>query len=339
MVRGVNLGNWLVLEKWMSPTVFDGTKSDDESELKLELGSNINEFLSKHRDSWITENDFKFISDNGVSLIRIPISHTIFEGTIDYLDKAFLWAEKYDLKILIDMHTAPGGQNGLDNSGFTGLCTFHHHQENVVQLLNTLERLAVRYKDSSALWGIEVLNEPADNKIFNMLKYSLPEKYQDNLSKSSEISTEFLKSFYKQTYNRLNPIIGDERKIVFHDGFRIEEWSEFMVREDYPNVVIDTHMYINFARFEIQEATLASYVDYIQNNFKKKIEDASQSHDVLVGEWSQSNYLSSEPEILECLLKEQLSAWESAIGNCYWSYKVDDSLKETWSFQKQVSKI
>ena len=26
MIKGVNLGNWLVLEKWMSPELFDGTK-------------------------------------------------------------------------------------------------------------------------------------------------------------------------------------------------------------------------------------------------------------------------------------------------------------------------
>ena len=24
-IKGVNLGNWLVLEKWMSPALFDGT--------------------------------------------------------------------------------------------------------------------------------------------------------------------------------------------------------------------------------------------------------------------------------------------------------------------------
>ena len=24
-VKGVNLGNWLVLEKWMSPALFEGT--------------------------------------------------------------------------------------------------------------------------------------------------------------------------------------------------------------------------------------------------------------------------------------------------------------------------
>ena len=29
-VKGVNLGNWLVLEKWMSPGLFDGTTAEDE---------------------------------------------------------------------------------------------------------------------------------------------------------------------------------------------------------------------------------------------------------------------------------------------------------------------
>ena len=29
-VKGVNLGNWLVLEKWMSPSLFEGTTAEDE---------------------------------------------------------------------------------------------------------------------------------------------------------------------------------------------------------------------------------------------------------------------------------------------------------------------
>ncbi len=29
-IKGVNLGNWLVLEKWMSPSLFAGTDAADE---------------------------------------------------------------------------------------------------------------------------------------------------------------------------------------------------------------------------------------------------------------------------------------------------------------------
>ena len=30
-LRGVNLGGWLVLEKWMTPSVFEGLQATDET--------------------------------------------------------------------------------------------------------------------------------------------------------------------------------------------------------------------------------------------------------------------------------------------------------------------
>ena len=36
-IHGVNLGNWLVLEKWMSPALFEGTTAEDEYYLPMQL--------------------------------------------------------------------------------------------------------------------------------------------------------------------------------------------------------------------------------------------------------------------------------------------------------------
>lgn len=36
-IKGVNLGNWLVLEKWMSPALFEGTTAEDEYYLPTQL--------------------------------------------------------------------------------------------------------------------------------------------------------------------------------------------------------------------------------------------------------------------------------------------------------------
>ena len=36
-VKGVNLGNWLVLEKWMNPALFAGTTAEDEYWLPRQL--------------------------------------------------------------------------------------------------------------------------------------------------------------------------------------------------------------------------------------------------------------------------------------------------------------
>lgn len=36
-IKGVNLGNWLVLEKWMNPALFEGTTAEDEYYLPRQL--------------------------------------------------------------------------------------------------------------------------------------------------------------------------------------------------------------------------------------------------------------------------------------------------------------
>ena len=45
-VKGVNLGNWLVLEKWMSPSLFDGTTAEDEYYLPTQLSKEVYEARS-----------------------------------------------------------------------------------------------------------------------------------------------------------------------------------------------------------------------------------------------------------------------------------------------------
>ena len=42
-VKGVNLGNWLVLEKWMSPALFAGTTAEDEYYLPRQLSKDVYE--------------------------------------------------------------------------------------------------------------------------------------------------------------------------------------------------------------------------------------------------------------------------------------------------------
>ena len=57
--------------------------------------------------------------DKGGSLskVRIPVPYFIFGdrppliGCIEYLDKAFDWAESCGMQILIELHTVPGSQN------------------------------------------------------------------------------------------------------------------------------------------------------------------------------------------------------------------------------------
>lgn len=102
MIKGVNLGNWLVLEKWMSPALFEGTTAEDEYNLPLQLIPEVYEARIKiHRSEYISERDFATIAKIGFNTVRIPIPYFIFGdrppfiGCIELLDKAFDWAERY----------------------------------------------------------------------------------------------------------------------------------------------------------------------------------------------------------------------------------------------------
>lgn len=151
----------------MSPGLFEGTTAEDEHNLPLQLPKEVYEARMKmHRAEYITERDFTRIRSIGMNAVRIPVPYFIFGdresfiGCIEELDKAFNWAEKYGLQILIDLHTAPGSQNGFDNGGESGVCIWSQDPDEVEFELSVLERLAQRYGTRKGLWGIEIINEP-----------------------------------------------------------------------------------------------------------------------------------------------------------------------------------
>ena len=57
-IKGVNLGNWLVLEKWMSPALFDGTTAEDEYYLPTQLSRDAYEARIKGGQSSLNGMDF-----------------------------------------------------------------------------------------------------------------------------------------------------------------------------------------------------------------------------------------------------------------------------------------
>ncbi len=85
-IKGVNLGNWLVLEKWMSPGLFEGTIAEDEYYLPRQLSKEVYEArIRTHRSEYITERDFATIKSMGLNSVRIPgIKFSTYTSTIFY---------------------------------------------------------------------------------------------------------------------------------------------------------------------------------------------------------------------------------------------------------------
>ena len=356
-IKGVNLGNWLVLEKWMSPALFAGTTAEDEYYLPRQLSREVYEARIKiHRSEYITERDFVAIKAMGMEAVRIPVPYFIFGdrqpfiGCIEELDKAFNWAEKYGLEILIDLHTAPLGQNGFDNGGICGVCKWSKCPEEVEFVLTVLERLAERYGSRKGLWGIEVLNEPVMERAWRLM--DVPNRYpaadKQMAEGSGPISLEFLKDFYLRAYDRLRKFLPEEKYVVIHDGFELLVWKDFMREEKYVNVVLDTHQYLMMAESDGCAQTLEAYKAYIEEHYKKSIGKMQKYFPVICGEWCLFNSLAcgcdtkggqsvlngvegnaaeqleaeEKREIYRTVAKAQLEAWEKGSGYFYWSYKL-----------------
>ncbi|KAL2826827.1 glycoside hydrolase superfamily [Aspergillus cavernicola] len=270
-VRGVNLGGWLVLEPWITPSLFDeaGDGAVDEYTLTEILGKDeATARLSEHWSSFITEDDFSQIAQAGLNHVRIPVGYwaaapledePYVQGQLDFLDQAVSWAKANNLKIIVDLHGAPGSQNGFDNSGRRG--PIQWQQGNTVdETLRAFEVLAQRYlADDDVVTAIEALNEP-----------NIP----------SGVNLDGVKTYYYGALEKVRENSFDAA-LVMSDGFlQPESWNGFMADEE---VVIDTHHYEVFeneqAAWDIDQHVSAACQLGIQH-----LEAVDKP--VIVGEWT-----------------------------------------------------
>lgn len=358
-IKGVNLGNWLVLEKWMSPALFEGTTAEDEYYLPRQLSPEVYEARIKiHRSEYITERDFATIKRIGLNSVRIPVPYFIFGdrppflGCIEELDKAFSWAEKYGLQILIDLHTAPLSQNGFDNGGICGVCKWSQTPEEVEFVLDVLEKLAKRYGHHKALFGITPINEPITEPMWDAM--NVPERYpavDKELAEGSAPNTmEFLHDFYDKAFERITPHLEGEKYVVFHDAFQMMAWKDFVMQAKYQGkIMLDTHQYLMVAEALGCKQTLNGYIEYIQEHYAKDMAEVQEYVPIVCGEWCLFNSyvvgmdtkggqtvlngmdfsqnketMSAETKthLYQQLANAQLAAWQEGSGYFYWSYKL-----------------
>jgi glucan 1,3-beta-glucosidase len=323
-LRGVNLGGWLVLEKWMTPSLFTGIKSEDEYGLCKELGpQEARTILQIHRDNFITEADFKWIADHGLNALRLPVGYWIFSpeapfvGGTEYVDKALDWAEQYGLKVILDLHGAPGSQNGKDHSGRIGKVDWHK-EDNVDRTLKVLRKICKRYAGVPCVVGVELLNEP-----------------------NWHIGKHRLVSYYEQGYEIIRKHMGDDTKVIFPDAFKPKRWRRTLRGGTYKNVVMDAHLYQVFSRPDKRRNTfqhLSKAADRL--TLLRKLQ---KIRPVIVGEWSIALPAKVKtdkglPEISRTRAygDVQLLAQADAYGWFYWSYKTEQG--GAWNFKDLVQR-
>lgn len=171
-IKGTNLGNWLNPEGYMFG--FQRTSSAhmiDEALRELVGPTEARRFWQNFKDNYITEADFRFISEKGANTIRVPFNYRMFTNE-DYmglndagegfrrLDDCVRWARQNGVRLILDMHDCPGGQTGdnIDDSyGYPWLMTDTVAQQ---QFVDIWRRIAEHYADEDVILGYELANEP-----------------------------------------------------------------------------------------------------------------------------------------------------------------------------------
>ena len=320
-MRGVNLGGWLVLERWMTPQLFAGRDARDEYGWMQTPGAS--EALDRHRREFIQETDFQWMASHGVEAIRIPIGYWILDGDepyvegAAYLDWAMDMATKYHLKVVLCLHGAPGSQNGRDHSGRTGRAEWFDDSSYRERTTYALEGLARRYKDSPSLWGIELLNEPR-----------------------TRLFQKKLRTFYKEAQTALETILPSQVNIIFHDAFTPRLLNGAITKCSNP-VMMDIHWY-HFTYWAFRWTPLTWYYQLVIPVHRRLIKRLGRRQPVIIGEWSGviageilNRYDESRHiELCREHIRRQRTVYDEATAWFYWTYKTQEP--GIWNYRSLV---
>ncbi|KAK3620189.1 hypothetical protein LTR56_023535 [Elasticomyces elasticus] len=357
-VRGVNLGGWFVLEPWITPSIFEATPGnvvDEYTFCKTLGGGEAYKRLHSHWSSWITEGDFAEMKQMGLNMVRIPIGYwsvspvdgdPYVQGAYDFLGKALDWANDQGIKVMIDLHGAPGSQNGFDNSGRKG--SIDWTQGNTVsQTHKALNKIKNDHASHPAVAAIELLNEP--------------------MGPSLDMDT--VRQFYMDGWGDLK---NSGVAITFHDAFEgVTSWNDW--GSGMWNLLLDTHHYQVFDSGTLQMgisdhvSTACSFGNGMASNNKWTIAGEWSGAQTDCAQWlngrgvgarydgtynvngAGSSYIgscdgkysgtvsglsSADSNNIKTFINAQISAFEKADGWIFWTWHTEAAPE--WDFQALV---
>lgn len=172
LIKGTNLGNWLVPEGYMfkfknasSPRLINQTFAEL-------IGPDATKaFWKKYLDAYITQEDIHYLKSIGMNSIRIPFNYRLFTNEsymgdndstrgFTMLDRVIKWCKAENLYVLLDMHCAPGGQTGDNIDDGYGYPFLFENEASQNLCINIWKHIAARYSKEPIILGYDLLNEP-----------------------------------------------------------------------------------------------------------------------------------------------------------------------------------
>lgn len=161
----------------------------------------------------------------GINFVRIPIGYWSVSpiegepyayGAYQYLGPALDWASNNGIMVMIDLHGAPGSQNGFDNSGRRGGIGWLQG-DTISQTHTALNQIRDDHASHPAVAAIELVNEPL----------------------GPDLDMDTVRQFYMDGWGDLE---NSNVAITFHDAFEgVNSWNDW--GSGMWNLLEDTHHY------------------------------------------------------------------------------------------------
>jgi len=303
-LKGTNLGNWLVPEGYMFKTgqVSSPTKIDEMLN-ELVGPDSTTAFWHKYLDSYITQDDIKYLKRIGSNHIRLPFHYKLFTNDLymgkrnagfEYFDRIIAWCRQENLYVLLDMHCAPGGQTGDNIDDSSGYPWLYFSQSSQDLMSEIWVKIAQRYKNDPIVIGYDVANEP----LAHYFTKEIPD-YNHRL---------FL--LYKRMVADIRKV--DAKHSIYLNG---SVWAgDFGVFEEIidDNIVYEFHKYW----FDVNQEAIQKYVDFRdKHNVPIYIGETGENTDEWVKDFT-------------VLLNKNNINW------AYWPYKKMDNLRGIMNFKQ-----
>ena len=324
ILKGVNLGNWLLWETWMGfvpEYTHDWAYYDTLQVLFDRFGEEKTaEIVKTYEDNFITEEDISQIEKLGFNCIRVPFWYRNFmteelkwlsenhddNKGFQKLDWLISTCEKYGIYVMLDLHGAPGGQSKNHCTGKAGRNELYENEDMMNATVELWSAIAERYKDNKTVCAYDLLNEPQNNGGYDG-DYSWAAESEEAISHTNKA--------YDTLYKAIREI--DKNHIISFEGV----WSTIVLPNPqemgYENLLYQLHLY------DSEKGMIRYRVDELKTARK------DWGVAVVVGEYNNH----------ECEEYAQKKYEKNDISRIKWTYKTYNA-GETWGiFNKDVERI
>lgn len=287
-IRGVNVGGWLNIEPFITPSFFESYSTRDgvidEWTLTTSMAGKAKSNLEEHYSSWITKQTFEDIRNAGFDHVRIPFNYwavTTYDGdpyvakvSWRYLLRGIEYARQNGLRVNLDLHGLPGSQNGWNHSGRQGAIGWLNGTDgtlNAQRSIDIHDQLSQffaqpRYKNVVTMYGLA--NEP----------------------RMVELDTADVLAWYDELIPKIrkNNITAI---LVFGDGFLgLDNWQGKL--QNYDDLLLDVHQYVIF-NVDLIKFSHAEKVNFACEGWTKQslrsMDKTTGFGPTMCGEWSQAD--------------------------------------------------